>query len=883
VNNQPHKAIKLADYKPPEYLIDTIQLTFKLDEKDTVIKADTAFIKNHESDATENNLYLYGDSLELLEARIDNVTLNDDRLTNTSDGLIISKVPDAFSLQITTKINPEANTALSGLYLSSGNFCTQCEAEGFRRITYYPDRPDVLARFSTRIEADAVKYPVLLSNGNLVDSGVLKNGYHYAQWEDPYPKPSYLFALVAGDLVSINDTFETSSGRKIDLHIYVQEKNKHKCDHAMTSLKKAMKWDEKNYGLEYDLDRYMIVAVDDFNMGAMENKGLNIFNSKYVLASPETATDQDFLGIEGVIGHEYFHNWTGNRVTCRDWFQLSLKEGLTVFRDQEFSSDLNSRPVKRIEDVKLLRQFQFREDSGPMAHPVRPDSYMEINNFYTVTVYNKGAEVVRMIHTLIGSENFRRGMDLYFQRHDGQAVTCDDFVAAMSDASGTDLVQFKRWYSQAGTPKLSITDEWSEKDKTYTITVEQHTEITPHQPEKKSFHIPLLIGLLDNSGEDISTGVKTRCPLRETSFLAELTENTQQFSFSMLEKKPVASLLRTFSAPVRLEPFHTRAELTFLMANDTDLFNRWDASFSLAETIILELAETFRIGARPHLDRDYVEAIRKILVDNTIDKALAALAITLPTETYLAQLMDIIDPDSLHSSYFFVKKELARLLFSDFVEVYEKNYSSESYSADPAEMGRRSLRNTCLSYIVSLTEGDDAPISICREHYYTANNMTDQIAALSAVSHHLLPEREELLNNFEQCWNDDPLVMDKWFMIQAMSAAEDTYKRVVDLRRHPLFTLKNPNRIRSLIGAFSSNHYHFHDSSGNGYQFLADRIIELDGSNPQIAARLVTAMVTWQHYDKNRQQLIKKNLKRIQGKKHISRDVYEIVTKCLET
>ena len=634
-----HHPIKRADYRSPEYLVDFIHLCFRLGESDTVVKARSRIRRNPESSTTGNELFLFGELLELVEISIDGEIVAPNRMKRSDEGLLVQEVPQAFTLEITTRINPEANTALSGLYLSSGNFCTQCEAEGFRRITYYPDRPDVLTRFTTRIEAQAGKYPVLLSNGNLVDEGKLTHGYHYAEWADPFPKPSYLFALVAGDLVSIIDSFTTISGKEVALQIFVQRQNKDKCAHAMASLKKAMKWDEEVYGLEYDLNQYMVVAVDDFNMGAMENKGLNIFNSKYVLASPETATDQDYLGIEGVIAHEYFHNWTGNRVTCRDWFQLSLKEGLTVFRDQEFSADMNSRAVQRIDDVRLLRQFQFREDEGPMAHPVRPDSYIEINNFYTVTIYNKGAEVVRMIHTILGPDAFRRGMDLYFQRHDGQAVTCDDFVAAMSDAAEIDLEQFKRWYSQAGTPTLRVNSRWNQQKGEYALIISQSTPSTPGQADKKPFHVPILIGLLDGNGNDITTKSGNAYETRGDNLLLELKEIKQEFVFENLSERPVVSLLRSFSAPVKTASFHSKEELTIIMSKDADLFNRWDASFSLSESIILDLARRVKEQGRLQLDTDYVEAARNNLISTTHDKALSSLALSLPSETFLAQSM----------------------------------------------------------------------------------------------------------------------------------------------------------------------------------------------------------------------------------------------------
>ncbi len=877
MNKNQHNTINLADYTVPEYLVDQLHLSFFLGETETLVNARSSIRKNPKSTSKGNTLYLNGESIELVSVSIHGKELEKGRFKPDSAGLYIYDVPPSFDLEIVTKIDPESNTSLTGLYLSSGNFCTQCEAEGFRRITYYPDRPDVLARFTTRIEADRRKYPVLLSNGNLAAKGMLGTDRHFVEWEDPFPKPCYLFALVAGDLVCIEDTFKTRSGRTINLEIYVQKQNRNRCDHAMKSLKNAMKWDEEVFNLEYDLDRYMIVAVDDFNMGAMENKGLNIFNSKYVLASPVTATDQDYMGIEGVIGHEYFHNWTGNRVTCRDWFQLSLKEGLTVFRDQEFSSDMNSRAVKRIEDVRTLRQFQFREDSGPMAHPVRPERYLEINNFYTVTIYNKGAELVRMIHTLIGAASFRKGMDLYFQRHDGQAVTCEDFVAAMSDASQVDLEQFKRWYSQAGTPVLKIVDSWDEVTEEYALTIEQNTRATPLQDEKNPFHIPILTGFIGTDSQSLVSDYQRI----GDNFLLELTEERQRFVFSGLKERPRVSLLRNFSAPVKLDSFYSRADLTFLMSSDDDLFNRCDAAFSLGALIILELADELRKNKPLKLPETYVQSVRKNLINTSLDKSLIALALTLPTESYLAQSMEKVEPDFLHRSHQFVKMELARLLYDDFLEVYRKNNQVDSYQVTPQEIGRRSLKNCCLSYLVSIAQSGDERSTLCLQQYYHGDNMTDQIAALSVIAHHDFPERTELMADFEKKWFNEPLVMDKWFSIQALSSSEDTFKRVKELTSHPAFSIKNPNKVRSLIGAFSSNHFHFHQSDGGGYQFLADNIIYLDSINPQIAARMVTPFTNWTRYDSPRKNLMKDMLETILAQKPLSRDVFEIANKSL--
>jgi len=879
VNSPSFKTIYRSDYQPPEFLVDSIDLLFRLDEQSTRVTARSQVKRNQSAVNNNVDLVLYGTNLELLKVSLDGEEIDSGRLLVTENELQILEVPDSFRLEIITTVNPQENTSLSGLYLSSSIFCTQCEAEGFRRITYYPDRPDVLARFSTRIEADQQKYPVLLSNGNLEEEGKLENGFHFAQWRDPFPKPSYLFALVAGDLVVEPDNFVTKSGKPVDLFIYTEPRNQGTCGHAMKSLKKSMKWDEEIFGLEYDLGRYMIVAVDDFNMGAMENKGLNVFNSKYVLASPETATDQDYLNIEGVIGHEYFHNWTGNRVTCRDWFQLSLKEGLTVFRDQEFSADMNSRAVQRIKDVRVLRQYQFREDEGPMAHPVRPDTYMEINNFYTVTVYNKGAEVVRMIHTLIGAENFRKGMDLYFERHDGQAVTCDDFVAAMADASGRDLEQFKRWYSQAGTPELTLTETWTAAGQ-LALTLSQQTAGTPGQPDKLPFHIPVLIGLLDPEGDDMVKQLATTYEKRGDSILLELTEEKQTYLFSGLQCRPTVSLLRSFSAPVKLKKPHDQEATTLLMACDSDLFNRWDAAFSLSKSLIIDLVDKVSAGAEMNIDNKYVEAAGTLLTSQSGDDALTALALQLPEEAFLAMSLSDVDPDRLHGVRSFVKQELADRLSDQFLHCYKEKSDDSGYSISPEAIGARSLKNICLDYLLSARQVDEKMISLAENQYYQASNMTDQIAVLATMAHLATESRQQLFRDFEDKWKNHPLVMDKWFALQALSNAGDTFDKVIQLLDHPAFSIKNPNKVRALVGAFCQNHVHFHHLSGRGYEFLVDIILKLDAINPMIAARMTTPLISWKRYEKRRQDKMIESLERIRKMK-LSRDVYEIVDRGL--
>lgn len=866
-----HSTICRKDYQVPTYLIEELFLDFCLGDKDCVVTAKSNMFLNPVGEDATRKLVLHGEELELLEIMIDGVPLHADQYQKDKKGLTLFELPEKFVLEVKTRIFPDKNTALEGLYRSSGNFCTQCEAESFRKITYYQDRPDVMARFTTRIEADKESCPVLLSNGNQIESGDLADNRHFAVWEDPFPKPCYLFALVAGDLVKIEDTFLTKSGRSIDLHIFVEARNSDKCGHAMSSLKKSMRWDEDVFGLEYDLETYMIVAVDDFNMGAMENKGLNVFNSKYVLASQETATDQDYLGVEGVIAHEYFHNWTGNRVTCRDWFQLSLKEGLTVFRDQEFSSDMNSRAVQRIDDVRILRNFQFREDAGPMAHPVRPDSYVEINNFYTVTIYNKGAEVIRMMHRLLGVDNFRKGMDLYFERHDGQAVTCDDFVTAMADASGIDLEQFKRWYSQAGTPVLEVEEEWDAEEQVYTLNVSQSCPPTPGQETKLPFHIPIAFGLADASGRDMQVN----------SNLLELREEQQTFTFAGIQEKPVLSLLRGFSAPVKIKSWQQREQLAFLMAHDADPFNRWDASFRLSESVILELTTCFQKGEEARLDPLFIEAVQKILADKESDKSLLAMALTLPEESYLAQQMDVIDPDALHTARKFVRQELALICADDLRRVWDENRSEGEYELSPEAMGKRRLKNSCLSMLFAAPSPEDADIVRAKEQYLQGANMTDVVAALATFVHCDIPARQELLDDFYAKWQDDQLVMDKWLVLQASSSMPGTLQVVQALMAHPVFSINNPNKIRSLIGSFGGNHFHFHTADGTGYQFLADQIIKLDSTNPQIASRLTSPFAAWKRYDASRQELMKIQLQRIMEKEGLSDGVYEMVKRSL--
>jgi aminopeptidase N len=876
----PLQAIHLHDYRPPAFLVDAVDLYVELDPKRTRVRARMQVRANPNVPGRPAALLLDGRQLELLDIKLDNRELTASEYTVASEGLMIPGVPERFTLETLVVIDPDANTALEGLYRASGIFCTQCEAQGFRKITYYPDRPDVMARYTTTLVGDRESTPVLLANGNLTDSGVLDGGRHFAVFDDPFPKPSYLFAMVAGRLTVIEDQFITMSGRTVGLQIFVEERNRYKCDHAMLSLINSMRWDEETYGLEYDLDEYKIVAVDDFNMGAMENKGLNVFNSKYVLARPETATDADYQGIEGVIAHEYFHNWTGNRVTCRDWFQLSLKEGLTVFRDQEFSADMGSRAVKRISDVRLLRSAQFPEDSGPMAHPVRPESYIEINNFYTSTVYNKGAEVIRMYQTLLGVEGFRRGLQLYFERHDGQAVTTDDFLAAMADANGTDLSQFRRWYSQAGTPRLDIRGSYDETAGEFRLQVRQSCPDTPGQSGKQPFLIPLHIGLLGPDGQDLPIQLAGEDAPQGASRIFKMTTAEQELVFVNLPAVPVPSLLRDFSAPVKVRYPYSRHELAFLFANDGDAFNRWEAGQRLATEVLLEMVAEIQSGRPGHVPADFLAAFRAALTDRDADPALLALALTLPGEMELAEAMAIADPGAIHAARQGLRAALAKELSDEFRTAMAAMHDDQLYSLEPRAIGRRSLKNLCLGYLALLAE--PGIHQACFEQFIEADNMTDRMAALTCLVHNHLPKWDEALAGFYHQFQDDPLVVDKWFSLQATSPRPETLDRVGELMAHPAFTMRNPNRVRALIGAFAyGNPALFHDMSGDGYAFVADRILELDALNPQVASRMIAPLSRWRRYDSARQTLMKDQLQRIRGAKTLSSDVGEIVQKSL--
>lgn len=874
--DQQAKTIYLNDYQQPDFWIEHVDLSFELEEEKTRVFTKLWLRRNNTDKSTA--LVLVGESLELGDIRLQGKQLSHTEYQVTDADLTIPDVADSFVLEIETFIKPQDNFSLEGLYKSSGNFCTQCEAEGFRKITYFLDRPDVMTLFTTTIIADKKKYPVLLSNGNPVESGDYDNGRHWAKWYDPFKKPCYLFALVAGDLAFIEDYFTTMSGREVLCRIYVQHHNIDQCDHAMVSLKKSMQWDEDTFGREYDLDVYNIVAVDDFNMGAMENKGLNVFNSKYVLAKQDTATDTDFIGIEAVIGHEYFHNWSGNRVTCRDWFQLTLKEGLTVFRDQQFTADMNAAAPKRIDDVNVLRTAQFAEDAGPMAHPIQPDSYQEINNFYTVTVYNKGAEVIRMIYTLLGKESFRRGMDLYFERFDGQAVTTEEFVTAMEDASKVDLKQFRRWYKQAGTPEIKVNESYDENTNVYTLKLSQSTPVTPGQAEKLPFHIPVKIGLLDKSLRPVVLQ-QAAGKSDGNSIVLNFTEEKQSFEFENINEKPVLSILQGYSAPVKMHFERDDDELAFCMAHETDDFNRWEAGQQLSTRLILSMVESINAGGELALPEYYIKACQKILLDQKLDKALIARAITLPSLNYVGEMLTVIDVDAIHQAREFIYEKLALELKDDFINVYQGNVQ-QVFSLSPASMGERFLRNQALSYLMySGQEGE----SIALEQYQNADNMTDQMAAFKSLVHFETSSADSVIEKFYQQWQDEHLVMDKWFTVQATIPHISSQTRVKQLFNHKDFDLKNPNRVRSLLGAFcAANPICFHDVSGFGYHLLGHYIEIIDAVNPQIASRLCVPLTRWKRFSEIRQQLMKAELQQLILLPKLSKDVAELVEKSLK-
>ena len=853
--------VYLNDYKAPAWTVDTVDLTVDLYDDHALVTSRIHLIQHD-----NGPLHLHGEALELVSLSMDGkgLTALDYRI---EDGdLILDHCPKQMDLEIVTRIKPQENTKLTGLYRSNNLFCTQCEAEGFRRITFFLDRPDVLATYTTRISADKKNYPILLSNGNLIEQGDGEDGRHWVVWQDPFKKPSYLFALVAGDLVCVRDKYRTCSGREVDLRIYVEAGNEDKCTHAMESLKRAMRWDEQVYGREYDLSIFMIVAVSDFNMGAMENKGLNIFNSKYILARPDTATDQDFADVEGVVAHEYFHNWTGNRVTCRDWFQLSLKEGLTVFRDQEFSRDMNSREVNRIGDIRVLRSAQFPEDAGSMAHPVRPESYQEINNFYTATVYNKGAEVIRMQYLLLGKEGYRKGMDLYFQRHDGHAVTIEDFLAAMEDANGIKLTQFKRWYSQAGTPKVKVSKDYA--DGQLVLTMQQSCPPTPECQDKQPFHIPIKIALFDAHGQMI--------PIQ--SELLELKESQQQFVFTGLQEQPIVSLLREFSAPVSLDDGLSTTELLFLLRHEHDGFAKWEASQRLVVTHLHNALEQNHQELRA--PSTLMAALNEVLLDNHLDRDLRAELVTPPGfEEVIASLsqVDVLAVERVRDDY---RTQLGLSLYDHALLMYEQLWHLEDHQMNGQAYGRRKLRAICLWLMMKSDESSALPL--CQIQFTQAKTMTDQLAAFSLLvncSDKL--SRFQAIEQFYQQWSHDELVLDKWFAIQASCVHSDALSQVHELMKHPAFSIKNPNKVRSVLGAFcQTNPRNFHCIDGSGYDFLQEMLVTLDKINPQIAARLATPFTRWRRYDTARQELIMNNLGEL-NRMELSRDLSEVVAKSL--
>ncbi|TOF15590.1 aminopeptidase N [Vibrio parahaemolyticus] len=856
------------DYQAPSHTITDIDLTFDLYDNDTIVTALSKVVQKGESTTLE----LDGEGLELRSVKVNGEDWAHHEVKEAS--LVLSDLPAEFELEIITKIDPEANTALEGLYKSGGAFCTQCEAEGFRRITYYLDRPDVLAKYTTKVIADEATYPYLLSNGNRIAQGEAENGRHWVQWQDPHPKPAYLFALVAGDFDVLRDKYTTMSGRNVDLEIFVDKGNLDRAGHAMTSLINSMKWDEERFGLEYDLDIYMIVAVDFFNMGAMENKGLNIFNSKFVLANDQTATDRDYLGIEAVIGHEYFHNWTGNRVTCRDWFQLSLKEGLTVFRDQEFSSDLGSRAVNRIDNVRIIRGPQFAEDASPMSHPIRPDKVIEMNNFYTLTVYEKGSEVIRMYHTLLGEEGFQKGMKLYFERHDGTAATCEDFVSAMEDATGVDLKQFRLWYSQSGTPTLRVNSEYNAEAKTYALTVEQFTEATQDQAEKQALHIPFEIELYDSKGQVIPLIINGE----SVHNVLDIKQDKQTFVFENVAEQPVPSLLREFSAPVKLEYDYSDAELIFLMKHATNDFARWDASQMLLAKYIRQNVTNVQTGSEVQLSEDLIDAFRGVLLDENLEPAFIAQVFSLPSINEITGWYKQIDVDAVDTVLNSITVSLSAALEDELSATYHTLKQAE-YTIDHAAIGKRALRNQCLQFLAHTDKGN----TLVKAQYEAANNMTDTIAAMSAANSAQLECREELMADYSDKWKHDGLVMDKWFALQGTNPAEDALEKVKATMNHEAFSLKNPNRTRSLIGSFlAANPVRFHDKSGSGYQFAGEILRQLNDSNPQVASRMIDPLLKFRKYDEARQAMIRAELEKLKAMDNLAKDLFEKVTKALD-
>jgi aminopeptidase N len=865
-----HQRRYLSDYRSPDFTINKTWLEFDLEVHQTLVKSRLHISRQGSNKSAP--LELDGIELKLLSLSIDGVPLQADQYQLGAEQLTIFNVPDEFVLACEVEIDPSANTRLEGLYLSSGYFYTQCEAEGFRYITYYIDRPDVMSVFTTRIIGDRAKLPVLLSNGNRVNTGEAADR-HWVEWVDPFPKPSYLFALVAGDLANVDGEFVTRSGKTVALQFFTEHHNRDKCGHALASLQKAMRWDEEMFGLEYDLDLYMVVAVDDFNMGAMENKGLNVFNTRYVLANPQTATDGDYHAIEAVIGHEYFHNWTGNRVTCRDWFQLSLKEGLTVFRDQEFSADMTSRAIQRISDVRVLRNHQFPEDAGPMAHPVQPASYQEINNFYTATVYNKGAEVVRMMHTLLGREGFRKGMDLYFQRHDGQAVTTDDFRLAMQDASGIDLDQFQRWYGQSGTPGVEITRRYDAEQNSLELNIRQDAGQTRGKPNR-AFHIPMRLSLFDQAGQAIELDSGGSREL-----VVDIREAEQTMRFNGISDLPVVSAFREFSAPVILRTDHSDEELSLLMSCDTDPFNSWEASQQFATGIMLKMLDS-RPDRWPGQMQGLVDNFGVILNDAAMDIQLMAEMLVLPSEKYLGEMLEMVDVHKIRNVRESVRRALAHNHEQLLAGHYHSSHSQSGYRSEPDDIANRRLKNTCLNYLLTLDKTEY--FDLCLRQFETADNMTDQTGCLVPIVHYQNRHRDQIVAQFYQQWQDTALVVDKWFSAQAASYADGALDHIISLFGHEAYTLHNPNRARSLLGALIANSSAFHQSDGAGYEFVADKIMQLDAINPQVSARMANAFLHWRKLIPTQRKMMKQQVERMMSSKNISNDLSELITTSLQ-
>jgi len=871
------QTIYLNDYKVSPFLINKTDLVFDLGEHSTRVTTTLTVERNPQSTEQDAVLVLHGSAeLDLQSVQINGQLLGEGDYVQDSDSLTLNNMPVSGVIITEVLIKPQLNTTMMGLYRSRTLYCTQCEAEGFRDITYYLDRPDVMSEFTTRVIADKATYPVLLSNGNPIDQGDLEGGKHFVTWHDPFKKPAYLFALVAGTLACVEDSFTTMSGRDIKLQIFVEEKDLDKCAHAMLSLKNSMVWDEETYGREYDLDIFMIVAVDDFNMGAMENKGLNIFNTSAVLANPRTTTDASFQRVEAIVAHEYFHNWSGNRVTCRDWFQLSLKEGFTVYRDSQFSADMNSPTVKRIEDASYLRTHQFAEDGGPMSHPVQPDSYMEINNFYTLTVYEKGSEVVGMIRTLLGPDTFRKGSDLYFDRHDGQAVTIEEFVRAMEDASGRDLTQFRRWYKQSGTPVLKVRSQHDAEAQTLTLDFEQSCPATPGQNEKLPFVIPVKLGLVGEKGNDLVLNANG-----DTQIIYELNEAKQTLLIEGVGESAVPSLLRGLSAPVKLDYGYSAEQLAHLMANDSDGFNRWDASQTLCLGVLKQLTQDSLRDRPMALNSQVIDAYRALLTDESLDPAMVALMLQLPSEALLHEEAEIIHAAAIHDARSFVRTALAGSLADQFMALYQRHNTQPTYAPDAQQIGSRSLKNAALNYLMLV---GDTGIKLAWQQFESADNMTDKAAALSALVN--CPEAskyaEQALAEFEAEYRDEALVMNLWLQIQAINSQAGGLARVRDLMNHSAFTMSNPNKLRSLIGAFcNANLVNFHNPDGSGYAFLQEQVIALNNKNPQVAARLVTPLTRWKQFPEPNSGLMRKALQAIADEPGLVKDVLEIATKSL--